>query len=315
MIPTSLSDDVRRVIRQSYAGLLWTKQAYVYDVEQWLRERRASDDEAGDRRATGTGPTCTAPTSSRCPTNGSTPGSRPGTWRSTPLPLAFVDPDFAAEQLDLILLERYQHPNGQLPAYEWNFGDVNPPVHAWACLFNYRLNREALGDDALPFLKRVFHKLLFNFTWWLNRKDREGKNVFEGGFLGWTTSASSTAARRCPPGGYLEQADGTAWMALFCAEHARDGARAGPGRSRPTKTSRSSSTSTSSASPPPPTAWATDTTRCGTKRTASSTTSCASRAVVDPPQGAIDGGPSAAVRRDRLPAARCSNGCRSSSSG
>jgi hypothetical protein len=115
----------------------------------------------------------------------------------------------------MMLRERYLHPNGQIPAYEWNFGDVNPPVHAWATLFNYRLNREALGNDALPFLKRAFHKLLFNFTWWLNRKDRDGRNLFEGGFLGLDNIGVFDRSSPLPTGGYLEQADGTAWMAFF----------------------------------------------------------------------------------------------------
>ena len=111
--------------------------------------------------------------------------------------------------------DRYQHPNGQLPAYEWNFDDVNPPVHAWATLFNYRLNRESLGDEAMPFLKRTFHMLVTNFTWWLNRKDRDGRNLFEGGFLGLDNIGVFDRSAPLPTGGYLEQADGTAWMAFF----------------------------------------------------------------------------------------------------
>ena len=129
--------------------------------------------------------------------------------------LAMVDPDFARDQLELMLLDRYQHPNGQLPAYEWNFDDVNPPVHAWATLFNYRLNRESMGDEAIPFLKRTFHMLVSNFTWWLNRKDREGKNLFEGGFLGLDNIGVFDRSAPLPTGGFLEQADGTAWMAFY----------------------------------------------------------------------------------------------------
>src|SRR5262249_8019667 len=126
-----------------------------------------------------------------------------------------VDPEFAYEQLNLMLRERYMHPNGQIPAYEWNFGDVNPPVHAWACIFNYRLRKELKGDADTTFLRHAFHKLLMNFTWWLNRKDREGENVFEGGFLGLDNIGVFDRSAPLPTGGHLEQADGTAWMALF----------------------------------------------------------------------------------------------------
>jgi hypothetical protein len=129
--------------------------------------------------------------------------------------LGLVDPEFAADQLSLMLLERYQHPNGQLPAYEWNFDDVNPPVHAWAALFNYRLHRDSLGGDGIPFLKRTFNMLVTNFTWWLNRKDRDGRNLFEGGFLGLDNIGVFDRSSPLPTGGYLEQADGTAWMAFF----------------------------------------------------------------------------------------------------
>jgi hypothetical protein len=129
--------------------------------------------------------------------------------------LAFVDPDFAAEQLELLLRERYSHPNGQLPAYEWNFGDVNPPVHAWAALFIYRLQRLREHDSALQSLRRAFNKLLLNFTWWANRKDRSGRSVFEGGFLGLDTLGVFDRSAPLPAGGYLEETDGLGWMALF----------------------------------------------------------------------------------------------------
>jgi hypothetical protein len=126
-----------------------------------------------------------------------------------------VDADFAKEQLELILRERYVHPNGQIPAYEWNFGDVNPPVHAWATLFTYTTERAITGEPDLEFLKRSFDKLLLNFTWWVNRKDRDGHNVFEGGFLGLDNIGVFDRSAPLPTGGYLEQADGTAWMAFF----------------------------------------------------------------------------------------------------
>ena len=130
--------------------------------------------------------------------------------------LAGVDPDFAKHQLNLMLKARYQHSNGQLPAYEWNFGDVNPPVHAWATLSQYRIEQAKRGEGDLEFLKRAFGKLLVNFTWWVNRKDRLGKNVFEGGFLGLDNIGVFDRSAELPTGGHLEQADGTAWMAMFC---------------------------------------------------------------------------------------------------
>ena len=126
-----------------------------------------------------------------------------------------VDIDFAKQQLDLMLAQRYLHPNGQIPAYEWNFSDVNPPVHAWATLCVYRTEQAARGEGDLEFLKRSFGKLLANFTWWVNRKDRFGKNVFEGGFLGLDNIGVFDRSAPLPTGGYLEQADGTAWMAFF----------------------------------------------------------------------------------------------------
>jgi hypothetical protein len=213
-LPASLGDDARRMIRQGYSGVLWTKQAYVYDVEGWLKTLGADTDGHGDGR-----------NRQWLHMYGADIISMPDKWEYPwfaawdlafhTIPLALIDPDFAGDQLDLMLRERYQHPNGQLPAYEWNFGDVNPPVHAWASLFNYRVNREALGEEALPFLKRVFNKLLVNFTWWVNRKDRYGKNVFEGGFLGLDNIGVFDRSATLPTGGYLEQADGTAWMAFF----------------------------------------------------------------------------------------------------
>ena len=131
------------------------------------------------------------------------------------LPLTLVDVDFGKQQLDLMLSENYLHPNGQIPAYEWNFGDVNPPVHPWATIFTYRLEKARTGQGDVAWLERSFQKLLLNFTWWLNRKDRSGKNAFEGGFLGLDNIGVFDRSSPLPTGGYLEQADGTAWMALF----------------------------------------------------------------------------------------------------
>jgi hypothetical protein len=132
------------------------------------------------------------------------------------LALTLVDPEFAKGQLKLMLRERYMHPNGQIPAYEWNFGDVNPPVHAWSTIFTYRLEKAQTGEGDRDFLKSSFQKLLLNFTWWVNRKDRTGRNVFEGGFLGLDNIGVFDRSSPLPTGGFLEQADGTAWMALFC---------------------------------------------------------------------------------------------------
>ncbi len=127
-----------------------------------------------------------------------------------------MDPEFGKHQLDLMLQSNYLHPNGQLPAYEWNFGDVNPPVHAWATIFTYRLDKAKRGQGDLDWLERSFQKMLLNFTWWVNRKDRSGSNVFEGGFLGLDNIGVFDRSAPLPTGGYLDQADGTAWMALFC---------------------------------------------------------------------------------------------------
>ena len=132
------------------------------------------------------------------------------------LALTLVDADFGKQQLDLMLREHYLHPNGQIPAYEWNFGDVNPPVHAWSTIFTYRLEKARRGEGDIEWLERCFQKLLLNFTWWVNRKDRSGSNVFEGGFLGLDNIGVFDRSAPLPTGGYLEQADGTAWMALFC---------------------------------------------------------------------------------------------------
>jgi hypothetical protein len=132
------------------------------------------------------------------------------------LALTMVDEDFGKQQLELMLSANYLHPNGQLPAYEWNFGDVNPPVHAWSTIFTYRLEQMRRGKGDVEWLENAFHKLLLNFTWWVNRKDRDGRNVFDGGFLGLDNIGVFDRSAPLPTGGYLEQADGTAWMALFC---------------------------------------------------------------------------------------------------
>ena len=190
------------------------KQAYVYDVETWLKERGIQRDSGTTTRNQHWFHMFSADIISM-PDKWEYPWFAAWDLAFHSTALAFVDPEFAAEQLSLMLLERYQHPNGQLPAYEWNFDDVNPPVHAWATLFNYRLNRGSLGDQAIPFLKRIFNSLLANHTWWLNRKDRDGRNLFEGGFLGLDNIGVFDCSSPLPTGGYIEQADGTAWMAFY----------------------------------------------------------------------------------------------------
>ena len=140
----------------------------------------------------------------------------PGIWRFTRSPCRSVDIDFAKQQLDLLLQQLYLHPTGQIPAYEWNFSDVNPPVQAWAAIFLYRTEQALRGKGDLDFLKRVFGRLAANFGWWVNRKDRFGRSLFEGGFLGLDNIGVFDRSAPLPTGGHLEQADGTAWVALFC---------------------------------------------------------------------------------------------------
>ena len=205
-------------MRQALAGMLWSKQFYLYDVDKWLEER-GSDPFKATRKA--------APRNEHWHHmfNGdviSMPDKWEYPWYAAwdlafhVLALTLVDPDFGKQQLRLMLRERYMHPNGQIPAYEWNFGDVNPPVHAWSTIFTYRLEKAQRGEGDREWLKSCFQKLLLNFTWWVNRKDRSGRNVFEGGFLGLDNIGVFDRNAPLPTGGYLEQADGTAWMALFC---------------------------------------------------------------------------------------------------
>ena len=218
VIPRSLNADQANVMRQALAGMLWSKQFYHYDVDKWLEER-GSDPFKTNRKI---GP---RNDSWHHMYNGdviSMPDKWEYPWYAAwdlafhVLALTLVDPDFGKGQLKLMLRERYMHPNGQIPAYEWNFGDVNPPVHAWSTIFTYRLEKAMKGQGDKEWLKSNFQKLLLNFTWWVNRKDRSGRNVFEGGFLGLDNIGVFDRSAPLPTGGYLEQADGTAWMALFC---------------------------------------------------------------------------------------------------
>jgi hypothetical protein len=214
--PPSLTEDQARIMRQALAGMLWGKQYYFYDVERWLEEHnvRFLSSHPRDYR-----------NREWFHMYNDDIVSMPDKWEYPwyaawdlafhTTALAIVDVDFAKRQLELMLESLYLHPNGQVPAYEWNFSDVNPPVHAFAATFLYKTEQLLRGQGDIEFLKYVFDKLALNFTWWVNRKDRDGKNVFEGGFLGLDNISVFDRSAPLPTGGYLEQADGTAWMALF----------------------------------------------------------------------------------------------------
>ena len=207
------------VMRQALAGMLWTKQFYDYDVDRWLDEHGIDPLAcAGGRdiRNRAAGSTWSTHDVISMPDKWEYPWYAAWDLAFHVLALTLVDEDFAKDQLELMLRDDYLHPNGQLPAYEWNFGDVNPPVHAWATIFTYRLEEAQRGRGRRRLARAVFHKLLLNFTWWVNRKDRAGSNLFEGGFLGLDNIGVFDRSAPLPTGGYLEQADGTAWMALFC---------------------------------------------------------------------------------------------------
>jgi hypothetical protein len=209
LTPKCANADSALVMRQAIAGMLWSKQTYIYEASRWLQEHGALSIRNGHWTHLYTRDVISMPDKWEYP------------WFAAwdlafhAVALASVDPDFALQQLELMLRERYLHPNGQIPAYEWNFGDVNPPVHAWATLFVYRLTKDESGERGLELLKSGFHKLLLNFTWWANRKDRSGRNVFEGGFVGLDNIGIFDRSSPLPDGGYLEQADGIGWMALF----------------------------------------------------------------------------------------------------
>jgi hypothetical protein len=216
VIPASLPEDRRRVMRQSLAGMLWSKQFYDYDVDTWLADRGTAPGPAGgggSRNADWSHMVSDDVIS--MPDKWEYPWCAAWDLAFHSIPLSLVDPDLAKRQLMMLLQERYLHPNGQVPGSEWNFGDVNPPVHAWAAYFLYQLDRRRTGHADVEFLKCIYNKLLLNFTWWVNRKDVTGRNVFEGGFLG--LDSVGVLDRRAPlrTGGHLEQADGTAWMAFF----------------------------------------------------------------------------------------------------
>jgi len=215
--PASVSADAAQVIRQAYSGMLWSKQYFSFDARRWLDEHGANPIGGGTRQARNRDwyhmlneNVISMPDKWEYPWYAS--------WDLAfhCITLSAVDPDFAREQLDLTLREVYMHPSGQLPAYEWNYSDTNPPVHAWATVFIHRFGQMLGAPSDIDFLKRTFLKLVLNFNWWVNRKDRTGKSVFEGGFLGLDNIGVFDRSAPLPTGGFLEQADGTAWMALFC---------------------------------------------------------------------------------------------------
>ena len=212
VVPHGTSPEKAAVMRQALAGMLWTKQYYEFNIDKWLDEHK------------------NIPNNSRnkewfhminhdiisMPDKWEYPWYAAWDLAFHTLSLSLVDEVFAKKQLELMVGSLYLHPSGQMPAYEWNFGDVNPPVHAWAALFMHNLEKIKDGIGDIQFLKTIFHKLVLNFTWWVNRKDRFGKNVFEGGFLGLDNIGVFDRSNALPGGGHLEQADGTAWMALYC---------------------------------------------------------------------------------------------------
>ena len=217
LTPPSAGEDKTRIMRQALAGMLWTKQFYLFDAEKWLDDRSANPLHDGSRPARNKDwfHMLNADIISM-PDKWEYPWYAAWDLAFHAMGLSVVDLDFAKEQLDLMLRENYLHPSGQIPAYEWNFSDVNPPVHAWATLFIHHTEQALHGESDIDFLKESFSKLLLNFTWWVNRKDRYGKNLFEGGFLGLDNIGVFDRSAPLPTGGYLEQADGTAWMAMFC---------------------------------------------------------------------------------------------------
>ncbi len=216
--PPALSDDARLVQRQACAGMLWSKQFYYYDVGEWLQGDAGQPPPPSVRKH--------GRNSEWTHLNTADIISMPDKWEYPwfaawdlafhCIPLALVDPEFAKQQLIMLGREWYQHPNGQIPAYEWAFGDVNPPVLAWAAWRVYKIDQQQRGVSDREFLERVFHKLLLNFTWWVNRKDSEGMNIFQGGFLGLDNIGVFDRSAPLPTGGHLEQSDGTSWMGMFC---------------------------------------------------------------------------------------------------
>jgi hypothetical protein len=211
--------DARLVQRQAFAGMIWSKQFYHFDIPQWLKGDATQPAPPVERKH--------GRNSGWEHLNNADIISMPDKWEYPwyaawdlafhCIPLALIDAEFAKQQLVFLTREWYMHPNGQLPAYEWAFGDVNPPVHAWAAWRVFQIDRKQRGDSGdLAFLERVFHKLMLNFTWWVNRKDAQGRNIFQGGFLGLDNIGVFDRSAPLPTGGHIDQADGTSWMAMYC---------------------------------------------------------------------------------------------------
>ncbi len=216
--PYPLSDDLRNVQRQAFAGMLWNKQYYEYDVEKWLKGDPGEPPPPPDRKK--------GRNSRWKMLNAANVFSMPDKWEYPwfaawdlafhAMTFAVIDPDFAKHQMQLLTKEWYMHPDGQLPAYEWDFGDVNPPVHAWAAFRIYQIEARRFGRKDRAFLEEMFQKLCLNFTWWVNRKDAGGRNIFEGGFLGLDNIGAFDRTKGVPEGGKFLQSDGTAWMGMYC---------------------------------------------------------------------------------------------------
>lgn len=215
--PEAMTEDERRVQRQAFAGMLWGKQFYYYVVRDWLKGDPAQSQPPKERKSVRNADWTHLFNDDiiSMPDKWEYPWYASWDWAFHLVPLAVIDPDFAKLQLSRMTREWYMHPNGQIPAYEWNFNDVTPPVQAWGAWQIYQIEKKYWGREDKDFLERIFQKLLLNFTWWVNRKDAEGKNVFQGGFLGMDNIGVFDRSSDVPTDGLLEQADGTAWMAMY----------------------------------------------------------------------------------------------------
>ena len=207
--------DARSVQRQAFAGMIWGKQYYNFDVHQWLTGDPAQPPPPASRRRNRDWDHISNADVISMPDKWEYPWYAAWDLAFHCIPLAHLDSEFAKEQLLLLTREWYMHPNGQMPAYEWSFGDVNPPVHAWATWRVFQIDRKQHGRGDYEFLERVLHKLMLNFTWWVNRKDAEGRNVFQGGFLGLDNIGVFDRSAQLPTGGHIDQADATSWMAMY----------------------------------------------------------------------------------------------------
>ncbi|MFO7526509.1 MAG: glucosidase [Ignavibacteriaceae bacterium] len=218
-VQTELKDaDEKNIQRQAFAGMLWNKQFYYYNVSQWLHSNGNQEDLSAKRKSIRNTEWFHIDNADII----SMPDKWEYPWYATwdvafhCISLALIDPEFAKQQLILFTKESYMHPNGQLPAYEWNFNDVNPPVHAWASWRVYKIDEKKNGKGDQDFLERIFHKLLLNFTWWVNKKDMEGRNIFQGGFLGMDNIGVFDRSNGVPEGNHIDQADATSWVAMYC---------------------------------------------------------------------------------------------------